>query len=191
MHHFLDTFFGINYPLFINLPSIETSAMPTKKNPKSKANDPVSAIVFDKQAGMPPTSGAQNAEKVIQPITASVFINEESDLTFKTKMRNIVQYTFECLRDNLLDLTPVAPIIQRSMDEMRILCPEADRRLSAETSKRFHELIEEIKAFTEDDPDPPGGNKELRDVMHYRHYVRIAWLSHFILEDIKKLKHID
>jgi hypothetical protein len=187
-HQFLDTIFGINYPLIIHLPSIETFTMPIKKNTKSKTNDKVvSAFVFDKEHDAPEAAGQQKNDTARPPITASVFVNEESDLTFKTKMRNIIQFTFESLRDNLIDLTPAAPLIRRSIEEMQSLAGEVDKRLSAEAAKRFHDLIGETSAFLQGDQNESTANADLQDVMHYRHYVRIAWFSHFILEDLKNL----
>ena len=161
--------------------------MPTKKNAKSKVSKKVvSAFVFDKQEVEPVDSHPHNnAEPVKQPITASVFINEESDLTFKTKLRNIIQYTYECLHDNLVDQTPITPLLARSVDEMKLLSADAVKRLGADTSKRFQEIIEEIIAFLHEDKTETTDNKDLKAVLHYRHYVRIAWLSHFILDDLK------
>ena len=184
---FLDTSFGINYPLIIHLPSIETFAMPTKKNAKFKnSKNVVSAFVFDKEeADHIDSKIKNNVETVAQPITASVFIREESDLTFKTRLRNLIQYTVDCLHDNLADQTPITTVLKRSVQEMKALSDETAKRLSAETAKRYNELIEEITAFMVEDKTEEFNNEDLKSVLHYRHYVRIAWLSHFILEDLK------
>ncbi len=161
--------------------------MPTKKNTKSKASDNVvSAFVFDKQQAPSPDSRKNINEQASQPITASVFVDEESDLTFKLRLRNILQYTFDCLRENLIDLSPVTPVIRRSLEEIKSLSPDVDKRLSAETAKRYQNLIEEITVFLQGEQNASNTTEDMKGVMHYRHYVRIAWFSHFILEDLTK-----
>jgi hypothetical protein len=160
--------------------------MPTKKNTTSKTNDKVvSAFIFDKQQAGAPASRKNKNEQTSQPITASVFVDEESDLTFKIRLRNILQFVFDCLRENLIDLAPVTAIIRRSLDEIKALGPEVDRRMNAETSKRYHDLIEEITFFLKGEATSTATD-DMKAVMHYRHYVRIAWFSHFILEDLNK-----
>jgi hypothetical protein len=162
--------------------------MPLKKNTRRKGNEKVvSAFVFDRQQeDTSAPEGSNSIEKARQPITASVFINEESDLAFKTRLQNIIQYTFECILDHLAHQTPITAILRRSVDAMLLLGNETDRRLDADTSKRYHEIIEEITAFMHEDTEAPTQIDDMQCVLHYRHYVRIAWNSHFILENLKK-----
>jgi hypothetical protein len=164
--------------------------MPTKKNAKSKMSKKVvSAFVFDGRREEPDGVGRRSdVEKVKKPITASVFVNEESDLTFTTRIRNLIQYTVDVLRDHLAGQTPIDEILQRSIKEMKLLSADVARRLNADTSKRFHDLIEEMTAFMYGDKTDRSENDDLKDVMHYRHYVRIAWISHFILEDLRNFR---
>jgi hypothetical protein len=158
--------------------------MPMKKNQKPTAPEKVvSALVFDKRR---PLRGA--AEKTDgngqpkQPITASIFVGSESDLLFKTKVRNIVDYTFGYIRDHLADPRQETGLLSRGLEQMRLISDETNKRLGPDTSKHFHELIGEITEFIRSDAS---GHDKKNDT-RYRHYVRIAWLSHSILEDLKK-----
>ena len=162
--------------------------MPLKKNTRRKGNEKVvSAFVFDKQQeDHSDSDGSSNIGKVRQPITASVFVNEESDLAFKTRLQNIIQYTFDCILDHLANQTPITAILRRSIDAMILLSDETVKRLDADMSKRYHELIEEITAFMQGNAAAPAEIDDIQCVIHYRHYVRIAWNSHFILENLKK-----
>jgi hypothetical protein len=158
-------------------------AMPIRK--KAKPNAPekvVSALVFDKRQVSPGTAedtdrGAQQKK----PITASIFLANESDLLFRIKIRNIVDYTFGYVRDHLSDLGPEMSLLSRGLEQMRSIRDEADKRLGRDTIKHYHELIEEITEFIQSGAT---GSVE-KDDGRYRHYVRIAWLSHSILEDLK------
>jgi hypothetical protein len=156
--------------------------MPIKKNIKSKVpKKVVSALVFDKQQETHKASTKNNiAEKTKKPITASVFITNESDLLFKIKLRNIIDYTFECIRDHLAEKTPITAVLTRSIEEMKLCRDESAKRLSAEALKYYHELIEELMTFIGD----ATAQKKNKD-MNYCDYIRIAWLSHYILEDLK------
>ncbi len=166
--------------------------MQTRRNARSKPpKNVVSAFVFDEQtepAGPPVKSGnvdvntkkegAQSAQ------SAHVFRSEPSHLTFIVKVRNIVQFTFENIRDNVVDRAPVADLLKRSVTEMKSLQGEASKRFGPETQRRFRELVQELEAFLEGENSTAEMTKDLQSVFHYRHYVRVAWLSHFILGDL-------
>jgi hypothetical protein len=162
--------------------------MPIKKNTRRKGSEKVvSALIFGKHKEQRDAPDNNYGIKMArQPITASVFVDEESDIAFKTRLQNIIQYTVDCILDHLANQTSIAAILRKSVDAMKLLSAEADKRLNADTSKRYHELIEEIPAFMQGNKATPTEIDDMQCVMHYRHYVRIAWHSHFILEDLKK-----
>jgi hypothetical protein len=67
---------------------------------------------------------------------------------------------------------------------MKSLSLQADKRLSPETERRLNELIEETEAFVKGEKTALTNTDDFEGVQHYRHYVRIAWLTHFILGDL-------
>jgi|GEM_PF-1547067 hypothetical protein len=142
----------------------------------------VSTIFYDDQTG----SFSQKAGKVkaARAITASVFINEPLDLTFTTKLRNVIHYIFEDLRDVVALSTPPSSDIEKSIMEMRALSGSAENRLNEELKRHLAELIEETEAFVRGEKTGLTGIPDFQSALHYRHYVRIAWLSHFILTNL-------
>jgi hypothetical protein len=140
-------------------------------------NSVVSAIVFDRRK-------KYDRAGFIPPVNASIFQNDTCDLAFSNKMRNVIEYTFECLRDSVSDQKPMAQFLQRSIKEMKSLSTGADKRLKPETLRHLNELIEETEAFVRGEKTALTGSDEHEGVQHYRHYVRIAWLTHFILCDL-------
>jgi hypothetical protein len=157
--------------------------MPTKKKIKTRLSEKVvAAVVFDDRRSVQSLSNQTLGAQETNPITASVFIAHESDLVFKTKLWNIIDYVFEYIRDNLAEQIPETNLLNRSLEQMKSVGDEVTRRLGKDISKRFHELIEEIGAFLQSDQ----AKQSEKNAMRYRHYVRIAWLSHYILEELKK-----
>jgi hypothetical protein len=143
-------------------------------------------MVFDdeKNATALPRRGTLKNAASLPPVTVSAFRENPFDLTFTNKLRNVIEYTFECLRDSVADQKPMASYLERSIAEMKTLASQADRRLSLQTLRRLNELIEEVEAFARGEKTALTNTDDYQGVLHYRHYVRIAWLTHFILGDL-------
>ena len=157
------------------------SSRPPKKSPGTKqSTSVVNAFVFnhDTTSSLPPREGA------LQPINASVFGTGDHFLTFTNKLRNVIEYTFECLRDSVADKAPTSPYLARSVMEMKRLCTQAEGCLKPETLRRFKELMEETEAFIRGEKTALTNSDDHEGPLHYRHYVRIAWLTQFILDDL-------
>jgi len=157
-----------------------------KKNKAGKSSSVVSALVFknDTQSSLPRRENDAQTAGVLPPISASVFTSTVYDPTFTTQLRNVIEYTFECLRDSVSDQTPATAYLERSIVEMKRLCNQAQQRLKTETLRRFKELIEETEAFARGEKTTLTSSDDYEGVLHYRHYVRIAWLTQFILGDL-------
>ena len=157
------------------------SSRPKSKSPRTKqSTSVVNAFVFnhDTPSSLPPKEGA------LQPINASVFGAGDRFLTFTNKLRNVIEYTFECLRDSVADKAPISPYLARSIVEMKRLCAQAEGCVKPETLRRFKELIEETEAFIRGEKTALTNSDDYEGPLHYRHYVRIAWLTQFILGDL-------
>jgi hypothetical protein len=157
--------------------------MPTKKKAKPKAPDNVvSALVFNESKAPGSASGeSAPVEKPKQPITASVFVANESDLMFKTKIRNIIEFSFGYIREQISNPSPATGLLDRGVEQMKSMADEVGGRLGAATAKHYNELTDEIAGFIRSGTI---GQDEKND-RRYRCYVRIAWLSHSILEDLR------
>ena len=152
----------------------------------------VSAIVFDKEKKAPLSrrehirnfSAARRHAGRLGP-ARDLFAEAIYDLTFANRVRNVIEYTFECLRDSVADQIPMAPYLKRSIAELKTLSLQAHGRLTTDTLRRFSELIEETEAFVKGEKTALTNTDDMVGVLHYRHYVRIAWLTHFILGDLR------
>jgi hypothetical protein len=172
----------------LNIKNMKNCKSDSTQNPGSKSGNKtsvVSAIVFDKKKdNISSTNGSPKKQSLKRPVTASIFTEDVYDLSFANKMRNVIEYTFECLRDSVSEQTPKSSYLKRSIEEMKSLSLLADKRLSPETERRLNELIEETEAFVKGEKTALTNTDDFEGVQHYRHYVRIAWLTHFILGDL-------
>jgi hypothetical protein len=67
---------------------------------------------------------------------------------------------------------------------MRALNGSPENRLNEELKRHLIELIEETEAFVRGEKTGLTGVPDFQSALHYRHYVRIAWLSYFILKNL-------
>jgi hypothetical protein len=78
----------------------------------------------------------------------------------------------------------MTPHLERSIAETKSLVLQAGNRLNSDMRRRLNELIEETQAFIRGEKTALTNIDDYQGVLHYRHYVRIAWLTHFILNDL-------
>jgi hypothetical protein len=156
-----------------------------KKNAQPKRPEAVtSAVIFNERQDKPAQSGKNNLDSVNQPITASVFVHDASALTFQTRFRNIIQFTFDSLSENKSGKLSLIDFLTRSISEMKSLCTEAQKRLHPDLLRRFNELIDEMGLYLEEEKKISAPASHAPDVQHYKHYVRLAWILHSILADL-------
>ena len=91
---------------------------------------------------------------------------------------------FESLRDVVAYSTPPSADVDKSLREMRALNGSSENHLNEEIKRHLNELIEETDAFLRGEKTGLTGIPDFQSAMHYRHYVRIAWLSNFILSNL-------
>jgi hypothetical protein len=143
----------------------------------------VSAILYDKKpSGSAPFLNPFETDHVKK--TASNAYNGPLNLTFTIKLRNVIQYIFEGLRDTIARSCPPSEDIEKSLREMRALNGSAENRLDEEIKRHLIELIEETEAFVRGEKTGLTGVTDYQSALHYRHYVRIAWLSNYILSNL-------
>jgi hypothetical protein len=152
---------------------------PKADNSGLGASSIVSAFVFENK-----TAASPSREGFIPPINASVYNENPFEPTFTFKLRNLIEYAFECVRDSVSDQTPMTPHLERSIAETKSLVLQAGNRLNSDMRRRLNELIEETQAFIRGEKTALTNIDDYQGVLHYRHYVRIAWLTHFILNDL-------
>ncbi len=146
----------------------------------------VSAIVYNARQTIPLQNPAKTDRhsKKAGLVAASVFAHEPLTLTFTTKLRNVISYVFESLRDVVAHSTPPSADVDKSLREMRALNGSSENRLNEEIKRHLNELIEETDAFLRGEKTGLTGIPDFQSALHYRHYVRIAWLSNFILSNL-------
>lgn len=171
----------------VDLSTTKAEKAAIKNSRTGRKTSVVSAIVYDKK----PFGGDAPFQNPVKPghhrKPASVSMQAPSDLTFTTKLRNVIHYVFESLRDMIALSAPPSSDIEKSVMEMRALIGSAENRLNEEVKRHLTELIEETEAFLRGEKTGLTGTPDFQSALHYRHYVRIAWLSHFILSNLAGL----
>jgi hypothetical protein len=142
----------------VDLSSTKAEKTSFRNSRTNRASSVVSAFVYDKSPSV------------------SVRIQGPSNFTFTTKLRNVIQFVFESLRET--------EGIEKSVREMRALNGSPENRLNEELKRHLIELIEETEAFVRGEKTGLTGVPDFQSALHYRHYVRIAWLSYFILKNL-------
>jgi hypothetical protein len=152
----------------------------------NRSSSVISAIIYDKSTvGLHQNLLKTNLlKKPIDSAAGSSHTHGASNLTFTTKLRNVIQFVFEGLRENIARSTTPSADIEKSIREMRALNGNPDNQLSEEIKRHLIELIEETEAFVRGEKTGLTGVPDFQSALHYRHYVRIAWLSHFILNNL-------
>jgi hypothetical protein len=142
----------------------------------------VSAIVYDKKPEVVFFQNVPETRRRNKAVADSP--NGSLNLTFTTKLRNVIEYIFENLRDMIAHSSPPSKDIEKSLREMRALNGSAENRLNEEIKRHLIELIEETEAFVRGEKTGLTGVTDFQSALHYRHYVRIAWLSNYILSNV-------
>ncbi|MGB7568874.1 MAG: hypothetical protein WBM07_13520 [Chitinivibrionales bacterium] len=153
---------------------------------RGRTSSVVSAIVYNARQTIPLQNPAKTDRhsKKAGMVAASVFAYQPLTLTFTTKLRNVISYVFESLRDVVAYSTPPSADVDKSLREMRALNGSSENRLNEEIKRHLNELIEETDAFLRGEKTGLTGIPDFQSALHYRHYVRIAWLSNFILSNL-------
>jgi hypothetical protein len=134
------------------------------------------------------TRGVKARRTIRKPVITSAIVFDASELAFSIKLRNLVQYTFECFNDivyNLADITKVLPHLQKGLLEMKSLNLQSHVYLDEETERYFVEFIGETEASIQEEAAPPLEGEE-PNIRCFRHYVRVSWLSQCILKNLDK-----
>jgi hypothetical protein len=150
----------------VDLSSTKAEKTSFRNSRTNRASSVVSAFVYDKSPSV------------------SVRIQGPSNFTFTTKLRNVIQFVFESLRETIAQSTTPSEGIEKSVREMRALNGSPENRLNEELKRHLIELIEETEAFVRGEKTGLTGVPDFQSALHYRHYVRIAWLSYFILKNL-------
>jgi hypothetical protein len=152
-------------PVDLSITKAEKSALRNSRT--NRRSSVISAFVYDKS-----------------PATVPVRIQRSSNFTFTAKLRNVIQFIFESLRETIAQSAKPSEDIEKSIHEMRSLNGSPENRLNAELKRHLMELMEETEAFVKGEKTGLTGVPDFQSALHYRHYVRIAWLSHFILKNL-------
>jgi hypothetical protein len=169
-------------PVDISVTKAEKAAI---RNLRShRRSSVVSAIVYnDKPTVIEKPAKSLHNKNHSPTQTASIFPQTSSNLTFTTKLRNVIQFVLESLRETIALSKPTSTEIEKSIREMRALSVGDNNPLNEEIKRHLAELIEETEAFVSGEKTQLTGITDFQSAMHYRHYVRIAWLANFILNN--------
>jgi hypothetical protein len=170
-------------PVDISVTKAEKAAI--KNLRPHRRSSVVSAIVYDEKPamGFPKTARPGHHKTITHTHTVSVFPQEPSSLTFTTKLRNVIQFILDSLREIIALSKPPSEEIEKSLRELHALSAGVKNQLDDEMKRHLSELIEETDAFMHGEKTGLTGVTDFQSAMHYRHYVRIAWLSHCILNN--------
>jgi hypothetical protein len=137
------------------------------------------------QAG-PSSHGTKVKRSTRKPVVTSAIVFDASELAFSIKLRNLIEYSFECYNDiayNLVDMALVLPHLTKSVIEMKTLNLQSHVYLDEETERYFVEFIDETDALLQEEavalPDP-----EEASIRYFRHFVRVSWLTQCLLKYI-------
>jgi hypothetical protein len=167
--------------------SITKAEKTTLRNSRAtRKSSVISAIIYDKNPGTLYQNSVKTDlyKKPANLPMVSARIQGPSNFTFTTKLRNVIQFVFESLRETIAQSTSPSEGIEKSVREMRALNGSPENRLNEEIKRHLIELIEETEAFVRGEKTGLTGVPDFQSALHYRHYVRIAWLSHFILKNL-------